>query len=487
MTTRMDRRRFLQLTAASLAVTPFMQACGTDEKPGPKGPPPVDADAFDHGTSVAFSPEAVAVDEARFACGVQAGNMRSTADGASLLAWTALDVESSDLRLRVWRESDNEGEVVLVTDVAATADADGFVKVAVDGLAPSTWYSYAFFVGDDVIGSAAFTARSAIGRVRTAFAVDWLTPVTIAATTCTKADNAPFTALERLAEQDADLFVHLGDMVYADGSSTREDYRAHWRASLTDPGYRALLAKQGGYFVWDDHEFDNNLDPETLSTTKLENAEAEFYANLPMAKNDQGKLWQSWAWGKTVEIFALDCRTERLPSTMGTDAPVYLSPEQMAWLKASLKASTCHFKVILNSVPMTRMSDMWPHKGDRWQGYEVPRQELLDFLEENQIENVWFLSGDFHVGFVARVEPTGYAKNIFEAAVGPGGNLGNPLGYLATQDGYQEQIFPSDQFLYGAGKLAATTLTFDPIEDRVHVKYVGVDGDVLFDQKIKKS
>lgn len=485
----MQRRRFLQLTAATLATAPFVEGCEQPpiENP-PAGPPPIDVDAYDHGTPVSFAPEAVTLDEVLFACGVQAGMMRSAVEGAAVQLWTAVDAAAPDLRLRVWRDADGAaGEVVLVKDLAVSADDEGFVKVTVDGLAPSTWYSYGFFVGDAAVGSAAFTARSALGRVRTAWAVDWLWPITLGATTCTKAANAPFTTLERLAEQELDALVHVGDMVYADGSTSRADYRAHWRASLQDPGYRALLARQGGYTVWDDHEFDNNLNPEETAPEKLANARAEFFANLPMEPNPTGGLWQSWAWGRTLEVFALDCRTERKPSTREQAVPIYLGLEQMAWLKESLKSSPCHFKVILNSVPMTRMSDMWPSRVDRWQGYEVQRAELLQFLEDNNIENVWFLSGDFHVGFVARIEASGFARNIFEAAVGPGGNLGNPLGLLATQPGYEEQVFPSAQFLYGAGKLAATTLIFDPLTDSVRVRYVGHDGEVLFDEDVKKT
>jgi alkaline phosphatase D len=490
----MKRRRFLQLTAASLAAAPFLEGCDPAVVPPEEidPAPPVDADAFDRGARVRFDASAIPLDEALFACGVQGGSMTSSAAGARLMLWTAIDAAAPDLRLRVWRElpAAERGapdEVVLVADLPVAADAEGFVKVPLEGLAPSTSYHYAFFVGDAEVGSAAFLARSALGRVRTAWAADWLLPVTLGATTCTNPRNAPFKALERLAEEEIDALVHLGDLVYADGSVTREDYRAHYRRALTDPGYRALLGRQGGYFVWDDHEFDNNLDPETIDPAKLENGAAEFYANLPMTPNPEGRLWQSFVWGKTLEVFALDARTERRPSTRSTAQPIYIGVEQMAWLKRSLKESRSHFKVILNSVPMTRMPEMWASRGDRWQGYDVQRTELIGFIEAEGIENVWFLSGDFHVGFVARVEPAGYGRNVFEAAVGPGGNFGNPLAILATQDGYREDVFPAAQFFYGSGRMAATTLRFDPLTDSVRVRYVGTDGEVLFDEAIEKG
>lgn len=56
-----------------------------------------------------------------------------------------------------------------------------------------------------------------------------------------------------------------------------------------------------------------------------------------------------------------------------------------------------------------------------------------------------------------------------------------------TQDAYREQVFPADQFLYGKGELAATTLTFDPLRGHVRVRFLDVDGGVLFDQVIDRS
>lgn len=459
--------------------------------PPPEGPPTLDPQAWDGGRRVAFSPAAVPLDDVLFALGVQAGSMHSDEQGATLRLWTHLDRFEARVRLRVWREPTQGDGIVLVRDQDVDVDSFGNVKVELGGLAPSTWYRYAFFLAasgtrrDDAL--APLLSRSEIGRVRTAWAPDWLWPVTVGATSCTNDTYAPFNALSVMAEQELDAFLHVGDMVYADGSRTREDYRAWWRRSLLDPGYRALLPRQGSYVVWDDHEIENNLDPESVDPAQLEAAREEFYANLPMAPGANGALWQRFSWGRTLDIFALDCRTERRPSTRVSGSPVYISPEQMGWLKEGLASSQAHFKVLLNSVPITLMPDLWAMSGDRWQGYAAQREELLAFLENEQIENVWFISGDFHMGFVSRVETTGYRRNLFEAAVGPGGNLGNPLGYLAGREEYREDVFPADQFFYGEGRIAATTMTFDPLRDLVRVRYLGVDGEVLFDQEIAKE
>lgn len=489
-----QRRRFLQLTATTLAAGSLLPSCkAPPPAPGPDAAlePRLNPQAWDQGRLTAFDVERVPVDATLFALGVQAGSMDSDESGASLWLWTHVERRVERLRVRVWRDGPEAGAVVLVRDEPVALDPFGFAKVRLQGLAPSTWYRYAFFESaggtraDDAL--AAPRARSEVGRVRTAWASDWLWPVTLGATSCTNETYAPYNALATLAEEELDAFLHVGDMVYADGSRTREDYRAWWRRTLQDPGYRALLPRQGSYVVWDDHEFANNLNPETLDPAQLAAAREEFYANLPMAPGPTGALWQRYRWGRTLEIFALDCRTERRPSTRESTAPVYVSEEQMTWLKEGLRNSTAHFKVVLNSVPITRMPDLWAMRGDRWQGYDAQRSELLAFLESEDVQNVWFIAGDFHMGFVSRVEVTGFGRNVFEAAVGPGGNLGNPLGYLASREEYREDVFPADQFFYGEGRIAATTLAFDPLRDLVRVRYLDAEGTVLFDQEIAKD
>lgn len=479
-----DRRRFLKLGAVATSVVALPLGCAPATPPtdgGPVGPPSVDPDAYDGGEVVPFAPEAVAVDEDLFALGVQAGAV--SAEAVTLWGYATAD---RPMRLRLWRAPKDGGDgVVLPIDEQVSPGDGGAFKLRVSGLAPATEYFYALFDGDE---SAGFVARSAIGRLRTAFPDDWRVPLTIACATCTSFDHAPYKALELTAQHDFDLLCHLGDMSYNDGAVTVDDYRARWRATLADPGYRAVLPKAATYISWDDHEFTNDLNPETLPAAHLEAARETFFEMLPAERGAEGQLWTSYRWGETAELLILDCRTERKPSTRSEDEQVYLSEAQMEWLKRTLKDSPCHFKVVLNSVPMTRMPTLWALAGDRWQGYQSQREEVLAFLEDNALDNVWFLSGDFHVGFVGRLEPEGFGQRLWEIAVGPSGNLGNPLAFLAEQDEYREDVFPSAQFTYGKGRLAATLLTFDPGEDRVRIQFLDADtGEALYDEWLSRE
>ena len=135
--------------------------------------------------------------------------------------------------------------------------------------------------------------------------------------------------------------------------------------------------------------------------------------------------------------------------------------------------SSIHFKIIVNSVPITNMPPIWDlAAADRWEGYPSQRNELLDHIGDNGIDNVWFLSGDFHVCFAAKVEPdaSGKAGQTWEVAV-TGGNS-NPLGESLTWL-YEEQ------FPYSTSSARTVLLTFDPDASTVTVQFIDPDSGEL--------
>lgn len=473
------------LLAAGLATaTVAAVGCEADdagEGEAPAGEAPFDPTDFDQGEALAWDPAALAEDPQRFPRAVSSGAM--TSGSALLLTFVAPGADAP--RLRVWRDASAAGEVILVRDLEAPVDADGFSHVPLESLAPGTRYHYAWLLGPE----GAPTARSAIGHVRTAPREGDRPKLRLGASTCTSLANTPYHALELTAEAQPDLFVHLGDVCYQDASRTLEDYRDVWRRTLEDPGYRAILGTCGLYATWDDHEFDDNWDPETFDPARGAIARKTWFESLPVERGPDDRIWRSYRWGSTAEIFVLDCRSERLPSTAETDHAIYMSDAQMAWLKQALADSPCHFKILLNSVPATTMPlPLWGFQNDRWQGYEQQRDELIDHILDAQIRNVWFLSGDFHVGFVARLEATGPRRNLYEIAVGPGANGPNPIVAVVNNGPEdREYAIPAAQFLHFNGGFASTVLDFDPADDSVTVEFRKFDdGEILYSETLRQ-
>lgn len=428
---------------------------------------------WDEGVPQRFDAAAIPEDAVAFDIGIQSGS----AHAEDVLLWTHI-ADSFDKTLYVWRDSDTEGEIVLVHATAVSPGPAGYTHVRVEGLAPCTWYRYAFFSGE---ASSGFTGRSPIGRFKTAHAEGSLDVVRVAATSCTSGSYQPWTALQWMAGLEVDLFVNLGDQSYNDDAETLAEYRAEWRRTLNDPGYRAVHARFSHLSTWDDHEVTNNWNPETISDARRMHATNAYFETLAVDRGPENRLWHSYRWGDTVEFFVTDNRGERRPSTRTRADAQYISPAQMEWLQNGLLDSDAHFKVVFSSVPITNMPSVWDlSPEDRWEGYAADRNRLLDFITGNDIENVWFFGGDFHIGFVGRVEPSGPRSRIWEIAVGPGGNGPNPLALSLSAPQFP---FKTDGF----GTAFGTWFEFDPVRDAVRVVFTRADGSVLYDEWLRSG
>lgn len=383
--------------------------------------------------------------------------------------------QASPVLLRVWQPLE-DGLVALFHESVVTPEDGGFLSAEVDGLRPGEWFEYAFFSID---ADEAPVSRGLIGRVRTALADGVLEPLTVAMSACNGGGNAPWPQLLTTAGQYYDVFCHLGDMAYNDGAVTLAEYRDKWAPYMSGEGFREAYAQAGLYAAWDDHEFDNDWNPETMSPDQIAAAKQAFFESIAAERASDGTSWFSYRWGDTAEFFVLDCRSERKPSGRDTADAEYVSAAQLEWLIQGLNSSAAHFKIILNSVPITNMPFVWDFAdSDRWEGYAAQRDALLQAIDDLDIPNVWFLSGDFHVCFVSTLEPdpTTRSGRVHEIAV-TGGNtnlLGDTLG--------------GDQFPYATSQPRAVTLRFDPVEDNVLVRFIDPDnGSVSWESTLQGS
>lgn len=493
----LDRRRFLQLTAAAAAV-PVVGAtgCGTDDSlapsddnpPGPGDPgdedpttPPDDGgDPPDDPDPIVFDAESIPQNDVLFPNANLAGEMRP--ESAFLAAYFA---DAAPKWLRVWQPTETDGEVLVVKDMVVEPDPSGYVQVPLDDLRPGEWYRYAYFRGDD---PTAFVDRSLISEFRTALAPDSLEPITIAISACNGGyydpNNPPdgpfqYPALEVTANEYFDAFIHLGDQAYLDrvfsAGGDLPTYLEAWKSYLGSRGMRDCYARAGLYCTWDDHEITDNsaVDPWSMDARDLErirNGIDAYFKVMPLAPLEGAprRLWRSFRWGKTVEFIMLDSRYERDRPTTGQ----YLSDEQMQWLKETLAASPCQFKVVGNSVPVTDMPPLFDvARNDRWEGYERQRDELLGFIDDLDLPDVYFIAGDLHLNFVARVSRGDGTRTTRtrEIAV-TGGNSGFPLR--------------QDNFEYIANQPRGVLMTFDPMRSLVNVRFLNSDGTVDYEDDL---
>ena len=380
---------------------------------------------------------------------------------------TATDPGTSSITLATHFTTVNAKIVIfqpMVNEIVQTLDAplgnDGFIAIRINELAPGTTYQYAWLelVNGQPVG------RSEIGRFVTARPAENVMPIRIGAISCISRDYE-FAVVDHCGRRrDLDMMIMLGDNVYCDGAETLSEFRDKYRDTFASREYKALRASTAMIATWDDHDVDNNWHAENVGAAKLRNARQAFIEHLAPQLLAPDQLWRSVRMG-AVELFFLDCRSERKPSV-----DRYISPAQMEWLKAGLLSSTAMFKIIVNPVPITDMPLSWgPASFLRWEGYATQRKEILKHIDDNEIPGLLWLSGDFHLSFVGQVSKSGVGSNQVEVLAGPGAQSANPLAFTLDPP----------QFQYRTDKNNYLVLAVQPATRQIDIEYWDV-GDSPF-------
>lgn len=393
-----------------------------------------------------------------FPLGVSAGD--PAPDGA--LVWTRW-VGAGALRLEAWPR-DDESAPRRVFEV--TASDEGVVLFTLSGLPAGTWWKYVFIATKDGVET-----RSDEGRFRTAIAPDALEPLHFGVSSCSK-QTWPLTPFTRAAQElECDAFLLLGDTVYADGAETLDDYRGRWREALSRRPYRLLRASTAQVNTWDDHEIVNDAAGEQVPPARIAAARQATFEHQPWRADAQApeRLWRSLRFGRTAELFVLDCRSERSVARRE-----YLSRAQLDWLKHGLATSPATFKLVLNSVPISSydaaLFQLLAH--DRWEGWPEQRTELLRFIDETPVEGVLWLTGDFHIGVAGRVSLDGPGARQVEIAAGPAGQGPNP-----------SPSYPGPpQFDFATAKTNIVSLQLDPVAKTARVRFLDGGTKTLFER-----
>jgi len=98
-------------------------------------------------------------------------------------------------------------------------------------------------------------------------------------------------------------------------------------------------------------------------------------------------LWYTYQDG-CCDVFVCDTRTER---SLDADMREIIGPRQLSELLKWLDDGSGRVKIIVTSVPPYESESP-----DKWHGFINQRDELFEFIRQNKIRKVLFLSGDVH-------------------------------------------------------------------------------------------
>jgi len=194
-----------------------------------------------------------------------------------------------------------------------------------------------------------------------------------------------------------DFMIWLGDNVYLRqnewNSWTGTVYRYTHDRSI--PEMQPLLANVFNYAIWDDHDFGpNNSDGSFPFKDMTLKAFKTFWANPSYGVNDLDAAITFFNWGD-VDFFLLDNRMFRDPDDLKTDEyKTMLGKEQLEWLEKALVASRATFKVVVMGGQF--LNPVAKYETYSNYGFDKERQALIDFIYDQNLKNVVFLTGDRH-------------------------------------------------------------------------------------------
>lgn len=374
----------------------------------------------------AFDVPGLAADCGSFQHGVASGDPR--ADGVVLWTrWTPDEpVASATLEWTVATDP-ALASVVASGTAEATPDADWTVRVAVDGLSPSTTYYYRFADPD---GTA-----SALGRTRTA-AVD-ATHLRFAVASCSSLYSGWFNAYRRIAERDGlDLVIHLGDYIYdfvdedepvrvppsgeVEDPSDLAGHRRRHAQYLADPDLRLARRAHPWFLLWDNHDL-------VRGAPGFGGGAQAFREWNPIRPPADGAppevLYRRLSYGALADVFAVDMYLFQGRDTLPGGAPSALGDAQYAWLTGELGASTATWRILgMQKV----FAPLGPFSG--WNDFEGARDRLLAFFVDEGIGDNLFLTGDSHFTAFMDVAGDGPVGGELLASSISRGNFDEQLG-----------------------------------------------------------
>jgi alkaline phosphatase D len=364
----------------------------------------------------------------------------SNAASDSAILWARV-TKTGQVRYQVAKDKRFE-RILKRGSAPAAAENDFVVQPIVTGLAARTKYFYKFtFSGASATGSFR-TLPDAASPAGFEFALTgdsdvlWKDPPS--------PQDEAMAVLRRIKETNPDFWIYLGDTIYSDSETGAEpaltlaEKWAKYRANRV-PAAKALFKSVSTWAQWDDHEFINDFDGAVLSQTDPDLFAAGMEAFLNYFPTPEGPTYRKIDVGSEADFFMLDersfrsqspdepnspCRDEsgaldlapQLPTPfrqaflgkgptdpeclahLADPARTMLGAEQKQWLKDGLDTSDATWKFIINQVPMAQL---FAQPYDRWEGYWAERTELLEFIRDEDIENVVFLTTDIHANWAA--------------------------------------------------------------------------------------
>jgi len=366
--------------------------------------------------------------------------------------------EDSTVRLAVSTDSNFTNPLYSSFADAEENNNNRVVRLEVSGLNADTTYFYAVEeAGNLILNKTGKFKTFPVGEATFSFA--------LASCAQSESDRKVFETIENKSPL---FFLHMGDMHYEDiDDNDRDLYRSAYDDVHASDRQSSLYRNIPLVYMWDDHDYGhNNSHKDSPGREAAQLTYREYVPHYPLVEGAGTKpIYYTFDVGR-VHFILTDLRSERVKRTEPDNAQkTMMGDVQKDWLKQQLLLSPNYALVVwVNTVP-------WIHEQedeqDHWGGYTTEREELADFIKQNNITNLVMVSGDAHM-----IAADDGSNNTY------GGNVGFPVLHAACLDRsesekggpYSEGAFP------GRGQFGLITIT-DNGPENFMLRFVGLDED----------
>ena len=230
--------------------------------------------------------------------------------------------------------------------------------------------------------------------------------------------------LKAINNENADLFIFLGDNIYGD-TENMQDMADKYQRLGNNPDIKALRLATPIIAIWDDHDFGENdagaeypqkeqsrklmLDfwQEPKNSARYSQKHGIYTAYMyGEAHNSVHVILPDLRWNRDVLINVgnYDYQTKRKPKNMGpyranlAKNASMLGETQWQWLEAELQKPS-KIKIIASSLQLLPEFTGW----ESWANFPHDRERLLTLIKKYQVNGVIIISGDTHWGEMSKV------------------------------------------------------------------------------------
>ena len=281
-----------------------------------------------------------------------------------------------------------------------------------------------------------------------------------------------------MAKLTPDFMIWLGDNIYLRepdwNSKTGIFHRYTHTRSL--PEMQAFLASTHNYAILDDHDFGpNDSDRGFWNKNETLDAFELFWANPSIGVGSIDAAITSFQWGD-ADFFLLDNRSFRSPNKRKTGQRTQLGEDQLQWLFDNLASSYGTFKFVVLGGQFLSTSPTYESYSNY--GFEKERQQIIDFIYEEEIKNVVFLTGDVHFSEIAVLREDG-KPTIWDITSSP---LNSGVNTYALEKDNKLRISES---VIMERNFTEIQLTGTVKERKMNINYYDSNGDKIWSYEIE--